>query len=352
MEERNFGVVIDNLLPKEQLFSSTKSAHVIVDKELNVLYFNNKKLSDVKEEQQRPGDLLRCVNALHGPNGCGSATDCTTCRLRSSVRYVLETNKHLSQEVTLLLEHNNKMVIQETALPFSFDNENYVAIFIVDISDKKQEQILEHVFFHDMVNLAGAMESFVEILEEEPDPLLLSEVKKLSSQILEEILAQKELVFAEKGMLNCSFKKTTIIEFMNHAAISLAPMVNAKEMELITDIKDSDTEFETDSRLLHRIVVNMVKNAAEASPEGSIIKIASKADNDSVTISVNNPTVIPMEHQGTIFRYGSSTKGEGRGIGTYSMKLFGENYLKGSVGFTSNEEQKTTFFITIPKSHK
>lgn len=37
----------------------------------------------------------------------------------------------------------------------------------------------------------------------------------------------------------------------------------------------------------------------------------------------------------------------GRGIGTYSMKLFGKKYLKGKVDFVITQEKRTTFFIEL-----
>jgi sensor histidine kinase regulating citrate/malate metabolism len=48
-----------------------------------------------------------------------------------------------------------------------------------------------------------------------------------------------------------------------------------------------------------------------------------------------------------LFQRSFSTKGTGRGIGTYSMKLFGEKYLEGRVDFESTRENGTTFFIEI-----
>jgi sensor histidine kinase regulating citrate/malate metabolism len=45
-----------------------------------------------------------------------------------------------------------------------------------------------------------------------------------------------------------------------------------------------------------------------------------------------------------LFQRNFSTKSEaGRGIGTYSMKLFGEKVLGGKVSFTSSEEDGTLF---------
>ena len=49
-----------------------------------------------------------------------------------------------------------------------------------------------------------------------------------------------------------------------------------------------------------------------------------------------------------VFQRSLSTKGSGRGLGTYSMKLLTERYLKGHVSFTSTASGGTTFTIRIP----
>ena len=70
---------------------------------------------------------------------------------------------------------------------------------------------------------------------------------------------------------------------------------------------------------------------------------------DDTVISVHNDGVIPREVQLQIFQRSFSTKGgEGRGVGTYSVRLFTENYLRGRVGFHSIEGSGTTFGLTLP----
>jgi sensor histidine kinase regulating citrate/malate metabolism len=64
---------------------------------------------------------------------------------------------------------------------------------------------------------------------------------------------------------------------------------------------------------------------------------------------VSNPGLIPEQVQLQLFKRSFSTKSaKGRGIGTYSMKLFGERYLGGRVGFESTAEKGTTFWIELP----
>jgi sensor histidine kinase regulating citrate/malate metabolism len=51
-----------------------------------------------------------------------------------------------------------------------------------------------------------------------------------------------------------------------------------------------------------------------------------------------------------LFKRSFSTKGLDRGLGTYSMKILGERYLKGKVYFTTSEEDGTSFFFDLPLS--
>jgi sensor histidine kinase regulating citrate/malate metabolism len=101
--------------------------------------------------------------------------------------------------------------------------------------------------------------------------------------------------------------------------------------------------------LLVRIMVNMVKNALEATPEGGAVKAWVKHGSAGCELRVWNAGTIAHDVAIQVFKRSFSTKsGRGRGLGTFSMKLFGERYLGGAVGFTSTEDEVTTFFIRLP----
>ena len=90
----------------------------------------------------------------------------------------------------------------------------------------------------------------------------------------------------------------------------------------------------------------MVKKAVEAS---SITITISITDQDTyVDISVHNEGYMSKEVQLQVFKKFFSTKGSGRGIGTYGMKLIGEGSLKGKVWFESNADVGTTFIFRLP----
>ena len=112
---------------------------------------------------------------------------------------------------------------------------------------------------------------------------------------------------------------------------------------------DSEVSINTDTVLLLRAVGNLVKNALEAAGAGETVTLSAVADVNEVIIKVNNPAIMPASVQLQVFQRSFSTKAKtGRGIGTYSVKLFVETFLGGNTYFRSSEKEGTTFYISLP----
>jgi signal transduction histidine kinase len=106
--------------------------------------------------------------------------------------------------------------------------------------------------------------------------------------------------------------------------------------------------MKTDKHLLRRVLENMTKNALEATSPGADIALGCCGRNGRVRFSVHQPGVIPEDVQLQIFQHSFTTKGKGRGLGTYTIKLLTERYLGGTVWFVSSEKAGTTFFAEYP----
>ena len=91
----------------------------------------------------------------------------------------------------------------------------------------------------------------------------------------------------------------------------------------------------------------MLKNALEASRQGDTVSLGADARHGQLHLWVHNPAVIPDEYQQRIFQRDFSTKGAGRGLGTYSMQLL-SRLLSGDVTFTSETGSGTRFTLTLP----
>ena len=91
----------------------------------------------------------------------------------------------------------------------------------------------------------------------------------------------------------------------------------------------------------------MLKNALEASLQGDTVTLGAESKNGRLNLWVHNPAVIPDEYQQRIFQRDFSTKGAGRGLGTYSMQLL-SRLLSGDVTFISETGCGTRFTLTLP----
>ncbi len=103
----------------------------------------------------------------------------------------------------------------------------------------------------------------------------------------------------------------------------------------------------SDRTLLRCILINMTKNALEATPKVGTVMIGCEIIGENIKYWVHNPGFIPRDIQLQIFNRSFSTKSQDRGLGTYSMKLL-SSFLNGTVNFTTSEENGTTFNAEYP----
>ena len=182
-----------------------------------------------------------------------------------------------------------------------------------------------------------------------PDPEVCQRLASLSGQLIEEIQSQRDLLHAESGELKTQpvpLKAGQVLEELRNQYLK-HPVAENRSISIG---QSWDGAIITDRQLLHRVLGNMLKNALEATSPGGTVTLSCIDSGDTVTFTVNNPEVMPKEVQLQVFQRSFSTKGEaGRGIGTYSMKLFGERYLGGRVDFVSRSSEGTTFRLALPK---
>jgi signal transduction histidine kinase len=256
------------------------------------------------------------------------------------------------KECRIFTKHKDARDLRVWAAPFLKDGQSFTIFSIMDISDEKRRHALERTFFHDVLNTAGGIYGLTDILMEEKDPDESLEVMRIlkgaSERLLEEIQAQRQLTAAERGDLAVSLSETSTLSSINEAIGMIAGHKAVGGRTMSVDAAAEDVNVMTDPVLLRRVLVNMIKNALEAIPLGGDVSISCRKGRDCVVFSVHNDTIMSRDVQLQVFQRSFSTKGSGRGIGTYSMKLLGEKYLKGSVWFKSAEGAGTTMFLELP----
>lgn len=298
---------------------------------------------------KRPGELIGCIHAASGPNGCGTGIHCKVCGAVNAIIDTVNTSDKVTEECIITLQDDSALNWEITTSPLEIEGHSLICMGVRDISHQKRRNSLERTFFHDIVNHLGAISGFVKMLAEEyPENEEINEVMILADELLEEIQSQRELTLAENGDLVLNIQPFEMEPFL-HRLCQLYQQHPVAKNRTIVVAADGNTWVDSDANMLRRVVGNMIKNALEACGDGQTVTLSCKHDARAVSVSVQNPTVMPEDIQLQVFKRSFSTKAtSGRGIGTYSMKLLGEKYLKGHVTFSSDPDNGTIFTISLP----
>jgi len=312
-------------------------------------------LAGAKDPEQlygkRPGEALGCVNALMAESGCGTTEFCSIC---GAVKSILASQKEQSavMECVITIQGGGVLELRVRSSPIWRGGELFTIFSAVDISDENRRKSLERIFFHDISNTAAAISGTAELLMDSPgtgqDDGEIETVFYASQWLLDEIRSHKKLLEAEAGDLQPQLMPVSALETLQQCLGLYSRNKSTHSRRLVLSPDSRDALLETDPVLLRRILINMFKNALEATPEGGRVDAGCSPCGDTVHFSVANPGYIPREVQLGIFQRSFSTKGIGRGVGTYSMKLFAERYLGGTVCFSTSPESGTIFSLYLP----
>ncbi len=302
----------------------------------------------------RPGDVFNCDHAAKSLSGCGTTKFCTVC---GAAKAIFESQQNISSihECLLTREDADALDLQVWANPFIYNDEFFTIFAIIDKSDEKRRANLERIFFHDILNTAGGIKGYVELMHDSDSEELkeyITVTYDLSERLIEEIESQRELIRAEKNELVISSKPFSTYDMLKEIRTLYLSHCVARNKKILIDENCLDTIMSSDKSILRRVLGNLVKNALEVISEHESIRLNCFLNEDKIVFSVHNSTFIPEVLQLQIFKRSFSTKGLGRGLGTYSVRLFTEKYLNGTVDFTSDQNSGTTFFVSYPRELK
>ncbi len=215
---------------------------------------------------------------------------------------------------------------------------------------RQRRRKLERIFFHDILNLVGSVRGFAELLKDKEvhaTQEVFDLIYNAADRTLEDIEAQRTLAdvendeqYIEPVEINSRLLMNLIANLYRHHDV-------AKGKTLTITENTEDVQFVSDQSILSRILGNMLKNALESTLPGGGITFSCYKKMGQVCFAVHNEEAIPESVRSQIFKQAVSTKGKGRGIGTYSMKLLTE-CLQGQISFTSSVREGTTFQACFP----
>lgn len=307
-----------------------------------LLAFVDKALEDV---------LGREVGGALGCDACGSEKGCEPeggmCGFQQAVDAGFAGNVQ-AREVLVERGEGKSLFLRLRFTPIGSPDVDHLFLLIEDLSNQRHRDMLERVFFHDLINSLGAIQGASQMLQEHAvgeDAEMAWLLAEQAQEVLDEVHSHRDLFDAETDELKLRREDVRLLGVLKRVGAAYAVHQSFGGRSILLDPAAEDLALRTDPTLLRRILGNMVKNALEASR--GVVTLRCRQDGEGAVLEVHNEGAIPAHSQEKIFRRAFSTKGIGRGLGCYSMKLFGEGLLGGKVWFRTSEAEGTTFCLRL-----
>ncbi len=186
---------------------------------------------------------------------------------------------------------------------------------------------------HEVRSPIGAIALNVEMLEEIvakcPGPMmgdagdLLCGIRAEVARLAE--LTDEYLTFARLPRVRS--EDDSINEMLEEMVTFMKPEADGRGVDLTQEFDHLIPLFPFDRDLVRRAVLNLVKNAIEATPRGGEVRVASRSDGGSVAVTVmDTGTGIEARHAPHVFEPFFSTKPRGTGLGLVITRQIAEEH--------------------------
>jgi Histidine kinase-, DNA gyrase B-, and HSP90-like ATPase len=301
---------------------------------------------------RRFGEAAQCAHSDETSAGCGTTEFCATCGAAKAM--LASSLGAASCEECRVVSRSlgQDLDLRVWARPFVVGDETFTLCVLLDIAHEKRRTALERIFFHDVLNTAHGVRAIATLIggaSPAEQPELLDLIQRVATQLVEELESQRDLMAMERGEPVVAYEAIESTDLLDAVVEAYRGHDLLAGRTLVVSRSAQRVRFVSDAKLIRRVIGNMTKNALEACPRGATVTLTCDADATTVRFEVRNPTVMPHDVQLQLFQRSFSTKGPGRGLGTYSMKLLTERYLQGRICFTSSESAGTIFAAIYPR---
>jgi len=301
----------------------------------------------------RPGEVLRCIHANETSAGCGSTEHCTVC---GALQAIVTAQFGVAQTQVCRLVRRTEageepLELEVSACPVEVGGEQFLIVCASDIGGRLRREWIEEWILPEAVELALEMEVLATSLSAPGMPpegrqKATARMAAASRSIATLMREHAELAAAESGGQLVRKRIASALEILRDTAHDLEfhPAADGRRIR----IEAQDARLETDPVLARRVIEKLLLNALEATPAGGTVTAGCRAAAERVEFRIHNEGEMTREVQLQVFRRSFSTKGRGRGFGTYYAKLVAGRYLKGTVSFQSSAAEGTVFSVSLP----
>jgi len=248
-----------------------------------------------------------------------------------------------------------------TSIATTPEGDEVCRIIIIDVSERIQDEQfrenVERIVRHDIKGPLISLSSLVQLsdigevneITREAFPQILEGIR----QVIQLIDASEPLLKMEKGEYEPHRKMFGLHQMLCSIKRSLLPLTNRHNVEIILPCPDpapsqGETTLLGEEFLNEDMLMNLMKNAVEASPAGGRINIAYQEEQSILRLAIHNPGTVPEDVRERFFEKGATSgKLYGTGLGTYSARLIAKGH-GGNITFTTSESEGTTVTVTLP----
>jgi len=268
-------------------------------------------------------------------------------------RLLAEQNRKLETANELLVAHEAQIVAQNEELARRRQE--------AEEASGRKTRVLNAVS-HDIRNPVNSINLMAELVRRAcEDPALVAQVPQLARRLQSNAQSLLALVsevldvaYLDSGRLQRHDTVLSLNEFIDAKHRDLAPLAEAKSLQLLFEVPQTTIRVRMDRVKLDRIVTNLIVNAVKFTPSGTVTLSAGLAADGGVAICVRDTGVGMAEHElGRIFEEfaqvdapsGEPSKGWGLGL-AISRRL--ANFIGASISVESAPGRGSAFTVTLP----
>jgi signal transduction histidine kinase len=225
-------------------------------------------------------------------------------------------------------------------------------------ADQLKNDFVQHVSYElrsPLTNIIG----FTELLSlQDTGPLThrqreyVDHIGTSSSVLLTIVNDILDLATVDAGIMELDIGEVRIEQAIAAAAELVADRLREHAIELRVQSSGAPVSFSGDEHRVRQILSNLLSNAANYAPEGSVVTLSCVAKGDTVEFSVHdNGPGMPPEVMDTVFRrfesHANGGRRRGAGLGLAIVKSFVELH-GGSVSIESGADRGTTVTCRFP----
>ena len=106
----------------------------------------------------RPGELVKCIHSEEMPGGCGTSKACSSCEAVQAILDCIRTKSIVQRDCrisTIMGQDGGALDLRVKASPIPLGDQYVYIVDLRNIKEEKRKDILERIFFHDILSLTG-----------------------------------------------------------------------------------------------------------------------------------------------------------------------------------------------------